>query len=63
MIFEGVGGGVLEIEAPMGVGVGQAELFLSLAEIEQSSTGVGFRSPPRSRPRGSRAAKAARAPR
>src|SRR6185312_8777356 len=41
MMLGGFAVGAIEIEAPLGIGVGQAELVLDLAEIEQSDTGGG----------------------
>jgi hypothetical protein len=41
MTFDGLAFGPIEIEAPLGVGLGEAELVLNLFEIEQSNTGGG----------------------
>jgi hypothetical protein len=41
MTFEGLAFGAIEIEAPLGVGLGETELVLNLFEVEQSNTGGG----------------------
>jgi hypothetical protein len=39
LTLEGLAAGLMEIEAPLGVGVGEAELLVSLFEIEKSNLG------------------------